>query len=168
MFRTKETLPALLGSSPFMRSFTKEFDRLFEDKGWPFFFATRPELEEIAWRPEVEVFELENLLKVRVDLPGIKKEEVKIELTEAGLTISGERKRETKEEKKGEYFRSERVYGAFCRTIPLPEVAKLDDVKAQFAEGVLEIAVPLAVRIEQKTRTVPIVEAPVKATKTAA
>jgi HSP20 family protein len=168
MFRTKESLPALLGASPLMRSFTKEFDRLFEEKGWPFLFATRPELEEIAWRPEVEVFELENLLKVRADLPGIKKEEVNVELTDLGLTISGERKRETKEEKKGEYFRSERVYGSFCRTIPLPEGAKLDEVKAQFTDGVLEVTVPLAARIEPKKRTVPIVETPVKATKTAA
>jgi len=151
-----------------MRSFTKEFDRLFEDKGWPFFFATRPELEEIAWRPEVEIFELENLLKIRVDLPGLKKEEVTVELTEVGLTISGERKREIKEEKKGEFYRSERVYGAFRRIIPLPETAKLEEVKAEFINGVLEVTVPLTVRIEAKKRLVPIAEVPVKATKTAA
>ena len=167
MFRPKETLPALLGTSPFMRSFTKEFDRLFEDKGWPFFFATRPELEEIAWRPEIEIFELENMLKIRVDLPGIKKEEIKIELAENVLTISGERKRE-KEEKKGEYLRSERVYGLFLRAIPLPEGVKLDDVKALFTDGVLEVIVPIAARIEPAIRTVPIAEVPAKATKTAA
>jgi HSP20 family protein len=151
-----------------MRSFTKEFDRLFEDKGWPFFFATRPELEEIAWRPEVEIFELENLLKIRVDLPGLKKEEVTVELTEVGLTISGERKREIKEEKKGEFYRTERVYGAFRRIIPLPETAKLEEVKAEFINGVLEVTVPLKARIETKKRLVPIAEVPVEATKTAA
>lgn len=167
MLKTKEPLPALWEPSPFMQRFVKEFDRMFEDRAWPFFFAGRPQFEEITWRPEVEIFELENLLKVRVDLPGIKKDEVKVEVTDGGLTISGERKRETTE-KKGEYFRSERVYGTFYRTIPLPEGAKLDEVNALFTDGVLEVTVPLAARIEPKKRTVQIVEAPVKATKTAA
>lgn len=167
MFRPKETLPALLGPSPFLRTFAKEFDRLFEDRTWPFAFAPRAELEEVAWRPEIEIFELENMLKIRVDLPGIKKEEVKIEVTENVLTIAGERKRET-EEKKGEYLRSERVYGSFLRTIPLPEGVKLDDVKALFIDGVLEVIVPIAARIEPAKRTVPIAEVPAKATKTAA
>jgi HSP20 family protein len=101
-----------------------------------------------------------------VDLPGIKKEEVNIEVSDVGLTISGERKRE-KEEKKGEYLRSERVYGAFSRTIPLPDFAKLDEVKAVFVDGVLDLTVPLAARIEPQKRTIPIGELPVK-TKTAA
>jgi HSP20 family protein len=168
MFKTKETLPALFGTSPFMRTFAKEFDRLFEDRAWPLFFTPQVELQEIAWRPEVEIFELENLLKVRVDLPGLKKEEVTVELTDVGLTISGERKREAKEEKKGEFYRSERVYGAFRRIIPLPETAKLDEVKAEFIDGVLEVSVPLTARIEAKKRFVPIAEVPVKATKAAA
>jgi HSP20 family protein len=167
MFKKKETLPALWEPSPFLRTFEKEFDRLFEDRAWPFLFAPRPGLEEIAWRPEVEIFELENLLRVRVDLPGIKKEEVTVELADMGLTISGERKRETKEEK-GEYFKSERMYGAFRRVIPLPEGAKLEEVRAQFTDGVLEVTVPLAARVEPKKRTVPIADALAKATKTAA
>jgi HSP20 family protein len=167
MFKTKESLPALFGTSPFLRTFAKEFDRLFEDRAWPLVFTPQVELQEIAWRPEVEIFELENMLKVYVDLPGIKKEEVKIELAENILTISGERKRE-KEEKKGSYLRSERVYGTFLRTIPLPETVKLDEVKALFTDGVLEVIVPIAARIEPKKRLVPIADVLVKATKTAA
>jgi HSP20 family protein len=167
MLKRKEVLPAVFEPGTFLSTFAKEFDRVFEDRAasWPF-FVSRPEIEQIAWRPELEIFELENLLKVRVDLPGIKKEEVNIEVSDVGLTISGERKRE-KEEKKGEYLRSERVYGAFFRTIPLPEFAKLDEVKAVFADGVLEVTVPLAARIEPQKRTIPIGELPVK-TKTAA
>ncbi|HEX2339463.1 MAG TPA: Hsp20/alpha crystallin family protein [Vicinamibacterales bacterium] len=168
MFKTTETLPTLLGSAPIMRTFAKEFDRLFEDRAWPFFFTPQVEVQEIAWRPEVEIFELENLLKIRVDLPGLKKEEVNVELTDVGLTIAGERKREIKEEKKGEFYRSERVYGAFRRIIPLPETAKLEEVKAEFINGVLEVTVPLKARIETKKRLVPIAEVPVEATKTAA
>jgi HSP20 family protein len=165
MLKRKEVLPAVFEPGTFLSTFAKEFDRLFEERSWPFYLS-KPEIEPIAWRPELEIFELENLLKVRVDLPGIKKEEVKIEVSDVGLTISGERKRE-KEEKKGEYLRSERVYGTFFRTIPLPEFAKLDEVKALFADGVLEVTVPLAVRIEPHKRTIPIGELPVK-TKTAA
>jgi HSP20 family protein len=167
MLKNKEILPILAEPSTLMRRFTKEFDRLFEDRAWPFLFAGRPQFEELVWRPEVEVVEFENLLKVHVDLPGIIKEEVTVEVTDVGLTISGERKRETKAEK-GEYFRSERVYGTFYRTIPLPEVAKLDEVKASFINGVLEVIVPLAARIEPTKRIVPISEVPLKVTKTAA
>ena len=165
MLKGKEVLPAVFEPRTFLRTFAKEFDRLFEERSWPF-FVSRPEIEQVAWLPELEIFEFENMLKVRVDLPGIKREEVSIEVSDVGLTISGERKRE-KEEKKGEYVRSERVYGTFFRTIPLPEFAKLDEVKAVFADGVLEITVPLAVRIEPQKRTIPIGELPVK-TKTAA
>jgi HSP20 family protein len=167
MFKNKETLPALLGPNPFFRTFANEFDRLFEDRGWPIFFTPRADVEQVTWRPEIEIFELENMLKIYVDLPGIKKEEVKIELAENILTISGERKRE-KEEKKGAYLRSERVYGTFLRTIPLPETVKLDEVKALFTDGVLEIVVPIAARVELTKRIVPIVDVPVVAKKTAA
>ena len=166
MLRKKEVLPAVFEPSTFLRTFAKEVDRLFEERSWPFLLA-RPEIAQVAWLPELEIFELENMLKVRVDLPGIKKEEVNIEVSDVGLTISGERKRE-KEEKKGEYLRSERVYGAFSRTIPLPDFAKLDEVKAVFADGVVEITVPLATRIEPQKRTIPIGELPPVKTKTAA
>jgi HSP20 family protein len=83
------------------------------------------------------------------DLPGLKRDDVKVELTEGLLTISGERKEE-KEEKREGYYRSERSYGSFFRQIPLPEGAKTDTAKAEFNDGVLEITMQAPAREPQK------------------
>ena len=98
---------------------------------------------------------------MKIDLPGLKKEDVKVEVTDGYLTISGERKRE-EEEKKDDFYRCEREYGSFYRAVPLPEGAKLEDVKATFAGGVLEVSVPLPAKAEATVRTVAI-EEPAKA-----
>jgi len=102
----------------------------------------------------------------RVDLPGVKKEDVTVHVTDGHLALSGERKQE-KEEKKDNVYRTEREYGSFYRAVPLPEGAKLEDVKATFADGVLEVSVPLPVPQDRAVRKVEIQE-PAKAGKTAA
>jgi HSP20 family protein len=94
-----------------------------------------------AWAPEIEVFHRDNELIVRADLPGLSRDDVKVDVTDNGITIQGERKREHEEEHEGMY-RSERSYGSFCRVIPLPEGAMVDQAKATFKDGVLEIAMP--------------------------
>ena len=71
----------------------------------------------------------------------MKKEDVSVEVADGCLALSGERKPE-KEEKKDNFYRSEREYGSFYRAVPLPEGVKLEDVKATFADGVLEVSVP--------------------------
>jgi HSP20 family protein len=111
--------------------------------------------EAANWAPEIDVFERDNRLVTKVDLPGLKKDDVKVEITDGSLTISGERKGET-EEKKSNVYRCERSYGSFYRTVPLPEGAKLEDVKATFANGVLEVSVLLPAKAEVKPRTVKI------------
>jgi HSP20 family protein len=80
--------------------------------------------------------------------------------------LTGERKEE-KEEKKDNVYRTEREYGTFYRVVPLPEGVKPEEVKATFADGVLEVSVPLPARIEPTVKKVEIQE-PAKATKTAA
>jgi HSP20 family protein len=122
--------------------------------------------EARAWSPTIEVFEKDNRLVTKVDLPGLKKEDVKVEVTDGHLSISGERKREVEEKKKNVY-RSEREYGSFYRAVPLPEGVKLEDVKATFADGVLEVSVPLPTRSDAKVRKVEIQE-PAKGAKSAA
>jgi HSP20 family protein len=152
-----------------MRQMTSELDRLFEVSAWPSFrplFRTRLLPEAPTWFPQVDVFEKDNRLITRIDLPGMKKEDVKVEVTDGHLAISGERKSEA-EEKKAEYYRCEREYGSFYRAVPLPEGVTLEDVKATFADGVLEVSVPLPARPEAKIRKVEIQEAP-KAPKAAA
>jgi HSP20 family protein len=135
---------------------TSEFDRIFDEPGWPA-LPTRRLTESAAWYPNIDLFEKDNRLIARVDLPGLKKEDVKVEVADSRLTISGERKHET-EEKEENFYRCEREYGCFYREIPLPEGAKLNDVKAAFEDGVLEVSVPLAARLEAKPRAVKIEE----------
>ena len=147
-----------------MREMRKEFDRFFNEPawpvfGWPAFRSGRG--AEAAWNPGVDVFERDNRLVTKIDLPGLKKENIKVEVTDGHLAISGERKKE--EEEKGEHFyRCEREYGSFYRAVPLPEGVKLEDVKATFADGVLEVSVPLPAKAEATVRKVAI-EEPVKA-----
>ena len=141
-----------------------DFDRFFNESGWPPLHWPTFRLgrgAEVAWNPKVDVFEKDNRLITRIDLPGLKREDIKVEVTDGHLAISGERKRE--EEEKGEqFYRCERAYGSFYRAVPLPEGVKLEDVKATFADGVLEVSVPLPAKAKATVRKVN-VEEPVKA-----
>jgi HSP20 family protein len=139
----------LFGVNPFalMREFTKEMDRAFSA-------SSSGEFAPQAWIPAVEVKEVNSNLMVTAELPGIKNEEVTVEVTDQTLTIQGERKQEKKEEKEGVY-RSERSYGRFYRSIPLPDGAKTDQIKAEMNNGILELKVPLA-EAKQKTRQIPV------------
>jgi HSP20 family protein len=137
-------------SSPFslMRRFSEEMDRVFGR------FLERPAGGERWWAPAIEVAEHEGQLKVRADLPGLKPEDVRVEVSDDQLIIQGERKSEHEETEHGVY-RSERRYGQFYRAIPLPEGAASEQAKAQFNNGVLEITLPVP---EQKgsRREIPI------------
>jgi HSP20 family protein len=118
-------------------------DRMFDDFGFirrrtaPFWSETGAD----EWAPEVEVFQKDDQLTVKADLPGLKKDEVSVEVTDNAVIIQGERKQEHEEEREG-FYRSERTYGTFRRLIPLPEGALTDQAKAQFRDGVLEITMP--------------------------
>ena len=100
------------------------------------------EFDEAGWVPEMEVFEKNNVFTVRVDVPGLKKEELTVHVAEGVLTIEGERKHET-EEVKNHWYRRERTYGRFYRTVPLPEGVNAKEVKATFRNGVLEVTTPV-------------------------
>ena len=147
---------------------TSDFDHMFEESGWPA-FRTRQLTGSTAWRPGLDVFEKDHKLFARIDLPGMKKEDVTVEVADGRLTISGERKQET-EEGKGSIYRCECEYGSFYRVVALPEGATTDSVKATFENGVLEVSVPLAARSEAKPRVVEIEGSvkPAKEVKTAA
>ena len=139
---------ALETVTPFslMRRFGEDMERLFDDfQGFRVgslfgreFFPFTKEFEHVNWVPKIEVLHHNGELTVRADLPGLKKDDVKVELTDGGLTLSGERKDE-KEEKREGYYRSERSYGSFYRYIPLPEGVKTDSATAKFRDGVLEV-----------------------------
>jgi HSP20 family protein len=137
-------------SSPFhvLEHFADEMDRLFDDFGFGRAFGSRSlapwrsgRSEWQTWIPETEVFHRNNELVVRADLPGLTKDDVKVDVTDDRLIIQGERKREQNEEREGLY-RSERSYGSFSRIIPLPEGTMTDQAKASFKDGVLEVTMP--------------------------
>jgi|SRR4051812_38567784 HSP20 family protein len=128
--------------------FTSEVERLFDDFGFghgllsrPWSSGSRRQSASGAWTPQIEVSHQNNELLVRADLPGLKKEDVSIDITDEAITISGERRQE-EESESGGYYRSERSYGSFHRTVPLPRGAISDQAKATFKDGVLEIRVP--------------------------
>jgi HSP20 family protein len=173
MSQKKETGLAQGGGarSPFalLRELTSELDRAFDEPfglrfRWPSGGAIA-ERASATWAPQIDVFERDNRLVTKVDLPGLKKEDVKVEVADGQLAISGERKTES-EEKKDNVYRTERSYGSFYRAVPLPEGVKLEDVNATFADGVLEVSVPLPAKAEAKVRKVEIQDA--HARKTAA
>lgn len=140
-----------------MTRLVPEFADFFGEPAW-LALPGREVAGDTTWTPSVDVFDRDNHLVVRVDLPGTKKEEVKVEVARGWLTISGERRRET-EEKKESFYRREREYGTFYRAFPLPEEAKAEEVKASFENGVLEVTVPLPQKAEVKRLTVPVEEA---------
>lgn len=153
-----------------LRRMFGDVDRLFGNRFWSWPLATaRTGLGEFPWMPELEMKEKDGYLTARLDLPGMKKEEVTITLAEGALTIEGERKREA-ESKEDDWFTTERTYGRFFRSIPLPEGVTYEDVKATFVNGVLEVSVHLpATAASIAPRKVPISEgAEKKAVKAAA
>jgi len=132
--------------------FADEMDQLLADFGFGssrfpavggtgFLSPWRGASEWTAWAPEVEVFRRNNEMVVRADLPGLKKEDVTVDVTDDAITIAGERRQEHEEDRAGVY-RSERSYGSFCRVVPLPPGAMGDQAKANFKNGVLEITMP--------------------------
>jgi HSP20 family protein len=144
--RPEWSRPSDWSSSPFnaMQRMVDEMDRIFGDFGFGRRWGARPfspESNLSVWAPEVDVFQKNNELTIKADLPGLKREDVQVDITDSEVTIQGERRHEREEEREG-FYRSERGYGSFCRVIPLPEGTISDQAKATFKDGVLEITMP--------------------------
>jgi len=120
-----------------LTSLRDEIDRLFEA---PLFELARTSQLLSGWTPALDVFEDKDNLFVRAELPGMKKEQIDISLHDGSLSISGERKGESKHE--AEVYRGERFYGRFQRTVTLPTAVAADKVKAQYKDGILTITLP--------------------------
>jgi HSP20 family protein len=107
------------------------------------------------WAPQMEVFQRGNDMVVRADLPGVRPDDVQIDIEDGVLTISGERRQENEQQQEG-YFRSERSYGTFVRSIALPEGVNEDQVNARFDHGVLEVDIPMPDQQRSRGRRVQI------------
>jgi len=115
-----------------------EIDRLFEIP-----LAEMAKTSQIlsGWTPALDLYEDKENLFVRIELPGMKKEEIEVSLHDGSLSIAGERKSEEKF-KDAEVYRAERFFGRFQRTVTLPSPVAMDKVKAQYKDGVLTITLP--------------------------
>ena len=107
-------------------------DRLFEELGDG----------QRAWTPAIDVVREEGKILMRADVPGVKPEDIKIEVDEGVLTISGEHE-EKSEKKEKDYVRRERRFGSFSRSITLPKGVSGEDIDAKCTDGVLELTIPV-------------------------
>jgi len=102
-----------------------------------------------GWTPVVDVLDDKDKLIVKAEVPGFKREDLDVAVHENTLIISGERKSE-EERKDGEFYRSERFYGRFHRSIPLPYAVDTDKIQAQYRDGILNITLPKAEHAKAK------------------
>jgi HSP20 family protein len=160
--RDKKALAkAVPGPFGLLRQMTSELDRMFEDP-WTFRWPAMQVENSAVWSPKVDVFEKDNRLVTRIDLPGVKKDDLTVEVGDGQLKMFGERKNETEEQDKN-FYRCERDYGSFYRAVPLPAGVKPEDVKATFENGVLEVSVPIPAAAKANGQKIPIQEAGKKA-----
>ncbi|HEU4344968.1 MAG TPA: Hsp20/alpha crystallin family protein [Candidatus Binatia bacterium] len=145
--KEKET-KAVTPWRPFMdlTRWERDMDRMMEGffgrrmrPWWPerWFRGDEPEISI----PAVDLYEDKNDIVVKAELPGIEKDNVEVNLTDHTLTIKGEKKKE-EEVKEENYYRTERSYGSFVRTLELPKDVHADKVKANFKDGILEVRLP--------------------------
>jgi HSP20 family protein len=132
-----------------MRKMTEEMDRVFDE-----YAASRGNGKKSVWAPVIEVSERDNNLEVKAELPGLNPSDVKVQVTDEAIILQGERKDE-RDETKGGIHVTERHYGSFYRSIPLPEGADPEKARAKFENGVLELTVPIQQQ-QKKSREIPI------------
>jgi HSP20 family protein len=124
------------------RDMERMMDNFFDRRMRPWWperwFRTEGSLTNV---PALDIFEEKDDLVVKAELPGMEKDDVEVNLTDHTLTIKGEKKKED-EVKEEKYYRSERSYGSFVRTLQLPADVQADKVKASFKNGILEVRLP--------------------------
>jgi HSP20 family protein len=130
---------ALIRRDPWMTMPTLQnrINRLFDDM----LPAADEEMGLFNWQPLVDTFEKDHAIEVRAELPGIKKDDISIDVRNNVLTLSGERSYD-EDVNEGDFYRRERMYGKFQRAIPLPDNVDTDNIDAQYDEGVLKVTVP--------------------------
>lgn len=124
-----------------------EWERRVEDLfGRPMW---RLPLEEKGWMPAVDLFEKDDKFIAKVELPGMKEEDIDVSVVGDTLNIKGEKKTET-EVKEEDYYQSERSYGSFYRSISLPSTVNADKIEACYEDGVLEVTLPKTAEVKPK------------------
>jgi len=153
--KSKQQGSELMPKSPFggLMSFD-EFDHFFDDflsRRWPRLLDwNMPTLSEFNL-PKVDILDHDNEIEVRAALPGVKKEDLDVTVTNQSIIIRSTTKEEKKEEEKGKYFRREISCGEFQRTLALPENVDGDQANASFKDGILTVTVPKTEKSKRKS-----------------
>jgi HSP20 family protein len=145
MAKTTSPVPFSSYLTPW-REMDEFFERMFDPRRWA---RALPAEAAFDWRPATDVIETDKEIVFKAELPGVKKEEVSVELEGDTLTIKGERKEE-KEEKGKKMHRVERVYGSFMRSFTLPDNVDSKSIRAEMKDGVLEVHLPKTAAPETK------------------
>ena len=134
------TMPSRFGAGPFglLHQLDDDLNRLFEELGGGRMSSGRAG-QAGFWAPEIEMCERDGKLHVFADLPGMDKDDIKVELDEGRLTIQGERSSSNEDKSQSGRYHSERSYGSFYRSIALPDGVKPDSAQASFRDGVLDV-----------------------------
>ncbi|UCH66318.1 MAG: Hsp20/alpha crystallin family protein [Ignavibacterium sp.] len=131
----------------------REFNRMFKSMEDRFGIYKKEdyddEYENAVWMPMTDIYEDKDDYKIKSDLPGIKKEDVKIAYSDGKLSISGEREQE-RETKDAKCHRVERTFGKYFRSFNLPKEIKEDKIKADFKNGQLTVTIPKAEEVKPK------------------
>jgi HSP20 family protein len=121
-----------------LESFNNRIQRFFNDfPGWNIEGG-------FSFNPHIDISDDNKKIYIEAEIPGVKKEDLKISLQDNILTINGEKKSNIKDEKDKKYYRTERMYGSFTRSFTLPEEINPDSVEAKFEDGILNISVEKA------------------------
>jgi len=138
------------GYNPFdeLEELRDQFNRVFNQ-------VQNKQVKELAFTPVVNTREADDAYYIEVELPGVNKEDINIDVDDNTLTISGERKLKD-EQKDSSFYKVESLYGKFERSFSLPEDVDSDKIEAASKNGVLEIKIPKVVKVEKSPKKIEI------------
>lgn len=140
----------LIPWSPFreLEEMEHRFDEVFGHSLLPSIWRRLP-MERMAWAPAIDVFERGDKLVVKAEVPGMKEDDIHVSVEGDMLTVRGEKKTES-EVKEEDYYRSERSYGSFFRSVALPSTVDASKIEADYENGVLEVTLPKKPEVKPK------------------
>jgi HSP20 family protein len=157
-----EKVPAAPARRHPLESLRQEVDRLFDEFGgwnlpsrpsWFDLWPTWHRTSALTVAPAIDIAEKDKAFEITAELPGMQDKDIVVTLANGVLTIKGEKKEET-EEKKKDYYLSERRYGAFERSFQVPETVDADSISAVFANGVLKLTLPKSQEAQKKQKKI--------------
>jgi len=128
----------------------REMDQIFDDLVPFSWHRENDDRISATWAPSADISENEKEYRIHLDIPGMEKEDIKVNVQDGRITVTGDRKVE-EEQKNGDAIRRERYYGSFYRSFSLPEKVLEENIQAQFKNGVLRLTVPKAEVVTPKS-----------------